>query len=172
MSWTDARDTRLKELCADRISASGIAKLLNDEFKDHAPISRNAVIGRAHRTGLKLRGVSTPPAPARRPVVNDAGAKVVFDLREARKIGDGKRSVAKSRDPIDLPAWPFRGSPSILPNAPKRSCGKVTLAQLNSFTCRWPIGDPRFPEFYFCGAEPVAGRPYCAVHCRLAYHAI
>jgi len=171
MSWTDARDTRLKELCADRISAAAVAKRLNEEFPDHAPISRNAVIGRARRKGVQLRGVSTPPPPCRQ-TKNDPGANVVFDLREARKIGNGKRSVAKSRDAIDLPAWPFRGSLSIVPNAPKRSCGKVTVAQLNSFTCRWPIGDLQSPEFYFCGAEPVAGRPYCDAHCRLAYHAI
>lgn len=39
--------------------------------------------------------------------------------------------------------------------------------------CRWPIGDPKMPDFRFCGAEAKADgddfKPYCEEHCRLAY---
>ena len=36
--------------------------------------------------------------------------------------------------------------------------------------CRWPLGDPREPDFRFCRA-PVArsGEPYCAEHRALAW---
>lgn len=34
--------------------------------------------------------------------------------------------------------------------------------------CRWPIGDPKTPDFFFCGARAIAGKPYCAYHCRCA----
>ena len=37
--------------------------------------------------------------------------------------------------------------------------------------CRWPYGDPRRPDFRFCG-NPAAAGPYCEQHCaaaRLAY---
>jgi GcrA cell cycle regulator len=40
---------------------------------------------------------------------------------------------------------------------------------LNEYTCRWPIGDPRHPDFYFCGARPIAGSIYCYHHTRLAF---
>ncbi len=40
---------------------------------------------------------------------------------------------------------------------------------LNERMCRWPIGHPGDSDFRFCGAQRVAGRPYCPEHCALAY---
>ena len=45
----------------------------------------------------------------------------------------------------------------------------VTLMELNEFTCRFPLGDPRSPDFRFCGEFPRTGEPYCDHHCRIAY---
>ncbi|NHO32530.1 GcrA family cell cycle regulator [Acetobacter fallax] len=36
-------------------------------------------------------------------------------------------------------------------------------------SCCWPLGDPGTPEFHFCGATPLPGKPYCAEHAALAY---
>ena len=44
-----------------------------------------------------------------------------------------------------------------------------TLLELNEDTCRWPIGDPATPEFFFCGGKPLGGLPYCNFHSRAAY---
>ena len=44
-----------------------------------------------------------------------------------------------------------------------------TVDTLESNDCRWPIGDPRHPEFHFCGAPRVGGRPYCAAHWQMAF---
>ena len=44
-----------------------------------------------------------------------------------------------------------------------------TLLELNEDTCRWPIGDPATPEFFFCGGKPLTGLPYCGYHSRVAY---
>jgi GcrA cell cycle regulator len=44
-----------------------------------------------------------------------------------------------------------------------------TLLELNEDTCRWPIGDPATPEFFFCGGKPLTGLPYCSYHSRAAY---
>jgi len=35
--------------------------------------------------------------------------------------------------------------------------------------CRWPIGQPRSPDFRFCDAPTVPGRSYCHEHCQKAY---
>lgn len=35
--------------------------------------------------------------------------------------------------------------------------------------CRWPIGDPRSPDFRFCGATAERGKPYCREHMARAY---
>ena len=46
---------------------------------------------------------------------------------------------------------------------------RKTLLQLNEHTCRWPIGDPGSPEFFFCGGDTANELPYCAYHRRVAY---
>ena len=47
---------------------------------------------------------------------------------------------------------------------------RLTLLQLSEPTCKWPIGDPLTPDFYFCGQHSDEGKPYCEFHSRRAYH--
>ena len=54
MSWTDERIDRLKELWSRGMTASQIA----DEL---GAVSRNAVIGKAHRLGLQSRPSPVKP---------------------------------------------------------------------------------------------------------------
>jgi hypothetical protein len=42
------------------------------------------------------------------------------------------------------------------------------LCALPARGCRWPCGDPRHPDFHFCG-NPIAKRPYCEHHRAMAY---
>ena len=46
---------------------------------------------------------------------------------------------------------------------------RKTLLQLSDKTCRWPVGDPGSPDFYFCGGDTANELPYCACHSRVAY---
>jgi hypothetical protein len=57
---------------------------------------------------------------------------------------------------------PLHGS-DILP-AQRRS-----LLELSDDTCKWPVGDPATPDFFYCGAPAHNGRPYCEHHCLRAY---
>ena len=50
-------------------------------------------------------------------------------------------------------------------SAPKNK----TLLELEANECRWPVGDPRKPDFHFCGAQQVIGRPYCIEHWPLSF---
>jgi GcrA cell cycle regulator len=43
------------------------------------------------------------------------------------------------------------------------------LLDLQRSDCRWPIGEPRQPDFHFCGAPQLEGRPYCELHWRMAF---
>lgn len=45
----------------------------------------------------------------------------------------------------------------------------IQLCDLTDETCRWPRGDPKTPNFEFCGTKPFPDFPYCARHCALAY---
>ena len=49
---------------------------------------------------------------------------------------------------------------------------RLSLLELNEHTCKWPIGDPLTPDFYFCGQHSEENKPYCDFHSRRAYHQI
>src|SRR5262245_54048564 len=65
------------------------------------------------------------------------------------------------------PAWVVNAKPYVetvdadarIPRRQRRS-----LLELNDETCSWPVGDPRSSRFFFCGAQPLRNRPYCAEH--------
>src|SRR3712207_7715370 len=68
MSWTDERIERLKELWSKGMTASQIADELGG-------VSRNAVIGKAHRLGLQARPSPVKPnEPAAKPAKTKAAA--------------------------------------------------------------------------------------------------
>jgi len=54
-------------------------------------------------------------------------------------------------------------------NAAIPSEQRRTLPQLTRSSCRWPVGEPGKPEFFFCGGRVEIGHPYCAGHCGFAY---
>jgi len=49
---------------------------------------------------------------------------------------------------------------------------RCTLMQLNDHTCRWPVGDPSDPKFFFCGGATEPGQVYCSVHFSRASHSV
>jgi GcrA cell cycle regulator len=52
---------------------------------------------------------------------------------------------------------------------PNRAIKRKTLINLGKNDCRWPIGEPRHPDFHFCGAPQLPGRPYCELHWHMAF---
>jgi GcrA cell cycle regulator len=97
MSWTDERIDRLKEMWTKGMTASQIADELGG-------VSRNAVIGKAHRLGLQSRPSPVKPnepAPAR------ARAKAVETEpkeKPAREAAEAPAAVAAP--PREVPAAP------------------------------------------------------------------
>ena len=53
------------------------------------------------------------------------------------------------------------------PNLPQRL--QLRNMDWSLTSCSWPEGDPQEGDFHFCGADIVAGRPYCDRHCGVAY---
>jgi GcrA cell cycle regulator len=49
-----------------------------------------------------------------------------------------------------------------------RPCG---LIELSAGRCRFPVGDPGDPGFFYCGGDATRDKPYCAYHCAIAYTA-
>jgi GcrA cell cycle regulator len=194
MSWTDERIERLKKMWAQGATASQIADELGG-------VSRNAVIGKAHRLGLEQRPSPVKPGEekeAKKPAAAPAAA--------------APKSAPKAEAPKPAPAAPQprpggqTGSPrsgsevqyrsigpggfvrqgpgdqqAPIPPAPPRRlvpakpspevADKTSLLDLNDRICKWPMGHPGEPDFHFCGQAANPGFPYCVEHCGVAYQA-
>ena len=158
MSWTDERIATLKKMWEGGSTASQIAEELGG-------VSRNAVIGKAHRMGLPKRSPATSHRPKQRiqrgkPSLACVGGKPA--VRES--LSDVR---PRSRYDLDLEASAFEAEHSIV-----SSEDRVTLMTLTSKTCKWPIGDPSDADFHFCSRDADNGRSYCEFHHRLAYQGI
>jgi len=51
----------------------------------------------------------------------------------------------------------------------EKKARKLTLMELTERTCKWPIGDPATPDFWFCGLPVQPGKPYCDAHVGVAF---
>ncbi len=135
-SWSEPRITTLRTLWLDGLSASQIAKQLGG-------VTRNAVIGKVHRLGLGGSGAASAPGRASRV--------------SAPRLARPRRAAAAPRVP--QPVRTAVAAPSPAPEGP----GLITdMARLGAHACKWPIGDPKSPDFSFCGRH-AEGR-YCVAH--------
>jgi len=148
MSWTDDRVAILKKLWGEGHTAAEIAKELGG-------VTRNAVIGKAHR--LKLSGRVSPIQQNKKP------ANKSVEPKSEKRIVQVVPKVA-SPSAVKAPA------PAAPPVEKKRD-KLYALTDLGPRMCRWPIGDPREEEFGFCGDESHTGLPYCTEHAKAAYQA-
>jgi GcrA cell cycle regulator len=150
--WTEAAIETLRQMAIEGKSASAIAAALG------AP-SRNAVIGKANRIGVKLTGhVHCSATRASRPAAGRPRRPAIARTDAAL----WKRAVVPAVPRERKPTWLFAG-------AEVGEMLKVGLEDIREGTCRWPLGDPIDEDFVYCGLETAKGRSYCAGHCRMAY---
>tara|TARA_B100000949_G_scaffold101591_1_gene90533 strand:+ start:45 stop:512 length:468 start_codon:yes stop_codon:yes gene_type:complete len=119
MSWTEEKVEKLKKLWGKGNTASQIAEIIGG-------ISRNAVIGKAHRLNLSAK------IKARNSSNNQ---NFYRPNSEENHIQKRRRSRFKSL----LIEKDFE------PENPKQ------LEELDEKSCKWPIGHPNESSFYFCG---------------------
>ena len=138
MSWTDEKVAKLKELWGKGNTASQIAEIIGG-------ISRNAVIGKAHRLNLSAK-IKTRAATSNKNFENSLEEKNY-------KSKKNRRSKFKSLI-IDK---------NFEPENPKQ------LEELDENICKWPIGHPDEKDFYFCGRSSLKDFSYCKLHLLYAY---
>ena len=176
MAWTDERIELLRKSWEAGMTASQIAEVLAEG------VSRNAVIGKAHRLGLQPR-----PSPVRagEVVLLAAGEMLVVEAVAIETVPAGVEDTASAAAPGEVvespavqtstaarapsPATPIR-KPSRAAAAPRKQV-RTTLLDLNEKICKWPIGHPGEADFHFCGKPSQASFPYCSEHCAIAYQA-
>ncbi len=169
--WTDEAIDTLRRLALEGRSASSIAAALG------AP-SRNAVIGKANRIGVKLGGAncSAPGAaragaerprraiPRSEPLAGGRTLPRRAAIPRSEPIsGERALTPAFSRERERKASWIFAGAEV----GEMRRVGFADIEEVNC--CRWPLGDPTEEDFAYCGLETAKGRSYCAGHCRMAY---
>jgi GcrA cell cycle regulator len=152
-SWIIDRVEQLKKLWADGLSASQIAAALGG-------ISRNSVIGKVHRLGLAGRPKRPAGTMPRRRKPRSQGTT----MRIVRPAIRGDTAFA-ARHACERQ---FEPEPELIENVIPIGQRCSTL-ELGEGKCRWPIGDPGTPDFFFCGGKTIEGLPYCGYHARIAY---
>jgi len=138
MSWTEEKVAKLKELWGKGNTASQIAEIIGG-------ISRNAVIGKAHRLNLSAK-IKTRTATSNQKFENKLEAK---ELKTKRGSRSKFKSLIIEKD--------------FEPENPKQ------LEELTENCCKWPIGHPNEKTFYFCGRSSLKDFSYCKLHLLYAY---
>ena len=132
MSWTEEKVAKLKELWGKGNTASQIAEIIGG-------LSRNAVIGKAHRLGLSGRMAAKS---------SNNGVSIIRKKR---------LNLARSQKVIDI-------SPVI-----DEPMNPTSFQDIKDGLCRWPLGEPEKSDFMFCGRNTKEGFVYCQAHHKQAY---
>ncbi|GGI78380.1 hypothetical protein GCM10007973_13860 [Polymorphobacter multimanifer] len=157
MAWTEERIAVLKAGWEGGMTASQIAEQLGEG------VTRNAVIGKAHRLGLEAR-----PSPVKAGDETAASPALALPSTAAVTSPPGLSPAAPA--PV-LAANHVVAKPATKPARRAGKAARVTLLDLNEKICKWPIGHPGDADFHFCGKPVQANFPYCSEHCAIAYQA-
>lgn len=166
--WTEARVAALRDLWGEGHATAEIGWRMG--------ISKNAVVGKAHRLNLPARPSPLPAGAA----PGGAGREHPAVTRHARAplrapAPTGTWTLPQADRPAaDAAATPPAPPPVVGPPATATPRAEPTDRERDHEAggrgCLWPIGEPRRPGFHFCGGQTLApGRPYCEAHHRAAH---
>ncbi len=166
MEWSEETIGRLRMLWAEGHSTAEIGRRLG--------ISKNAVVGKAHRLDLPSR-----PSPIRRDGSGPGGGErrratprraagptlpPLTSTASAPNAGSGigaEGSASMGESGLRRTVQPLVAPPTRVQGLPR------TYAR--TIACCWPLGEPGAKNFRFCCDDSVPGKPYCEEHAKLAY---
>ena len=144
MSWTEAKVKKLKELWGKGSTASQIAEIIGD-------MSRNAVIGKAHRLNLSSK------------INNNISSGDLNSKKDNQGFQKTKQKSRKSKFKSFLIEKNFE---------PARN---LTLEELTEETCKYMEHDvhPNEPNATFCGRKTISNSKqkfsYCPLHLMIVF---
>lgn len=156
--WLPSADATLRRLHAEGLPFSRIGHQMG--------ISKNSVVGRAHRLGLEPRAPWAPRAIVEtRPKPGPAAHVQPPPLATTDAERALSAQIAASRRTNSTP------QPGVLPSPAPRVAPSGPAAASGHFfrTCQWPSGDRETGYRFECKDATKPGRPYCLAHCAKAY---
>ena len=137
MSWTEEKVNKLKELWGKGNTASQIAEIIGG-------VSRNAVIGKAHRLNLSSK-IKTRSSNQN---------QKVFHKNENTEIRlKGKRGKLKT----------------LLLDKNFEPAKNISLEELTEDTCKFMEANPDEKDASFCGRKTVEKFSYCPLHLMIVF---
>jgi len=136
MNWTEERVAKLKELWGKGNTASQIAEIIGE-------VSRNAVIGKAHRLNLS--------------------AKII---KKSSNISSKNTNFIKNNLKIKNRKIKFR---SLLLDKDFEPAKNLSLEELTENTCKYMEGHPDQEPSSFCGRKNVDKFSYCPLHLMMVF---
>ena len=137
MSWTEEKVNKLKEMWGKGKTASQIAEIIGG-------VSRNAVIGKAHRLNLSSKIKTKSSNVNKKNYSNHNNTQIQFK---------GKRSKFKS----------------LLLDKNFEAAKNLTLEELTEDTCKYMEGNPNERDASFCGRKNVEKFSYCPLHLMVVF---
>tara|TARA_B100002052_G_C15592060_1_gene467090 strand:- start:123 stop:617 length:495 start_codon:yes stop_codon:yes gene_type:complete len=137
MSWTEKKVNKLKDLWGKGQTASQIAEIIGG-------VSRNAVIGKAHRLNLsaKIKTRST----------------ISNNTKEAHQENNNFKKGSRKQK--------FR---TLLLDKNFEPAKNIQLEELNEQTCKYMEGHPDEKDSSFCGRKTVEKFSYCPLHLMIVF---
>ena len=137
MSWTEEKVQKLKELWGKGNTASQIAEIIGG-------ISRNAVIGKAHRLNLSAK------------------------IKTRTKTNYTNNSLSNTEKSINRKGRKSRFK-SLLLDKNFEPAKNLSLEELTENTCKYMEGHPDQLDSSFCGRKTVEKFSYCPLHLMIIF---